>query len=165
MMKYLKFRKSSLVINQVKMLCSGLMCSPVFIQPNPGTTSSKQKLECQPLQGIKLRFNPNHCGKGYGNWLSRVSSEDVIHSLWSCPGLTRVWEDDPQWAFRSTTRFQNFPQVLLYVLDSDCSDDMFAMLIWNIWFRRNQVRTSPPGWPLDQVAQQAYQSLQEFRSA
>ena len=42
---------------------------------------------------------------------------------------------------------------------------MFAMLTWNIWFRRNQARTAPPGWPLDQIAQQAYQSLQEFRSA
>nr|POE73679.1 hypothetical protein CFP56_63328 [Quercus suber] len=49
-------------------------------------------------------------------------------------GLTRVWEDDPQWAFRSTTKFQTFPQVLLHVLESDCSGDLFAMLIWNIWF-------------------------------
>ena len=23
-------------------------------------------------------------------------AEDVLHSLWSCPGLTRVWDDDPQ---------------------------------------------------------------------
>ena len=42
---------------------------------------------------------------------------------------------------------------------------MFAMLVWNIWYRRNLARTSPPGWPLEQIAQQAYQSLQEFRSA
>ena len=77
------------------------------------------------------------------------SLEDVLHSLWSCLGLTRVWEEDPQWAFRSTTRFQTFPQVLYHVLESDCSGDLFAMLIWNIWFRLNKVRTSPPGWPLD----------------
>ena len=42
---------------------------------------------------------------------------------------------------------------------------MFAMLVWNIWYRRNLARTSPPGWPLEQIAKQAYQSLQEFRSA
>ena len=51
------------------------------------------------------------------------------------------------------------------MLDLGCSGDMFAMLIWNIWFQWNQVRTSPPGWPLDQIVQQAYQSFQEFRSA
>ena len=51
------------------------------------------------------------------------------------------------------------------MLDSVCSGDMFAMLIWNIWFRQNQVRTTPPGWPLDQIVQQAYQSFQEFWSA
>ena len=93
------------------------------------------------------------------------SPEDVLHSLWSCLGLTWVWEDDPQQAFRSTTRFQTFPHVLLHVLESDCSDDLFAMLIWNIWYCQNKVRISPPGWPLDQIAQQAYQSLQEFQSA
>ena len=97
--------------------------------------------------------------------LCSQGAEDVLHSLWSCPALTRVWEDDPQWAFQSSTRFQNFPQVLLHVLDSDCSSDMFAMLAWNIWFRRNQARTAPPGWPLEQIVQHAYQSLQEFRSA
>ena len=39
------------------------------------------------------------------------------------------------------------------------------MLTWNIWFQQNKVRTSPSGWPLDQIAQQAYQSLQEFQLA
>ena len=96
--------------------------------------------------------------------LCSQSPEDVLHFLWPCPGLTQVWEDDPQQAFRSTTRFQSFPQVLLHVLESSCSGDLFAMLTWNIWFRQNKVRTSPLGQPLDQIAQQAYQSLQEFRS-
>ena len=67
--------------------------------------------------------------------LCSQSPEDVLHFLWPCPGLTQVWEDDPQWAFRSTTRFQSFPQVLLHVLESSCSGDLFAMLTWNIWFR------------------------------
>ena len=97
--------------------------------------------------------------------LCSQDAEEVLHSLWSCPALTRVWEDDPQWAFRSSTGFQNFTQVLLHVLDSDCNSELFAMLVWNIWYRRNLARTSPPGWPLEQIAQQAYQSLQEFRSA
>ncbi|KAL0011488.1 hypothetical protein SO802_006596 [Lithocarpus litseifolius] len=92
------------------------------------------------------------------------SPEYVLHSLWSCPSLTQVWEDDPQWAFGRTTRFQSFPQVLLHVLEWGCSGDLFTMLTWNIWFRRNKVRTSPLGWSLDQLAQQAYQCLQEFRS-
>ena len=77
--------------------------------------------------------------------LCSQSLEDVLHFLWPCPGLTQVWEDDPQWAFRSTTRFQSFPQVLLHVLESSCSGDLFAMLTWNIWFRQNKVRTSPLG--------------------
>ena len=27
--------------------------------------------------------------------LCSQGAEDVLHSLWSCPALTRVWEDDP----------------------------------------------------------------------
>ena len=40
--------------------------------------------------------------------LCSQSPEDVLHFLWPCPGLTQVWEDDPQWAFRSTTRSNLF---------------------------------------------------------
>ena len=90
--------------------------------------------------------------------------EDVLHSLWSCPGLTQVWEDNLQWNFRSNTRFQTFPQLLLHVLDSGCSGEFFAMLTWTILFRHNNVRTAPPGLPLNQIAQQAFHSLLEFRT-
>ena len=76
--------------------------------------------------------------------LCSQDAEDVLHSLWSCPALTRVWEDDPQWAFWCSTGFQNFTQVLLHVLDSDYNRELFSMLVWNIWYRRNHARTTPP---------------------
>ncbi|KAF3974951.1 hypothetical protein CMV_001758 [Castanea mollissima] len=54
--------------------------------------------------------------------------EDVLHALWSCPSLAQVWDDDPQWNFKNTIRFQHFSQLLHQVLESDCNVEFFAML-------------------------------------
>lgn len=39
------------------------------------------------------------------------------------------------------------------------------MVAWTIWFRHNKVRSTPPGFPVDQVQQCAFDSLLEFRTA
>ena len=79
------------------------------------------------------------------------SCEDVLHALWSCPTLSQVWEEDPQWSFRQTSRYYDFTQLLLTVLDLACNVELFATITWTIWFRGNKLRFSPPGLPLDQV--------------
>ncbi|KAL4621953.1 hypothetical protein ACB092_06G264100 [Castanea dentata] len=87
------------------------------------------------------------------------------HALWSCSKLAQVWNDNNQWSFRSQTTFDNFPQLLQYVLELDCSGELFAMQAWTVWFRRNKVRTDPPGFPLNLVAQRACEALMEYRAA
>nr|POF27389.1 hypothetical protein CFP56_14504 [Quercus suber] len=37
--------------------------------------------------------------------------------------------------------------------------------IWTIWYRRNNVRTAPPGFPLNLIVQRAFEALMEYRSA
>ena len=91
--------------------------------------------------------------------------EDVLHSLWSCPRLSKVWEEDPQWSFRQTSRYSDFIQLLCAVLDSACNVELFATITWTIWSRRNKYKFSPPGLPLDQIMQTAVNSFLEFRNA
>ena len=91
-------------------------------------------------------------------------AEDVLHVLWKCPSLSSIWDDDPQWNFRHTMIFSDFPQMLSFVLESDCNAEFFAMLTWTIWFGRNKIRCAPLGFPLDQVSQRAFTSLMEFRA-
>nr|POE74968.1 hypothetical protein CFP56_26548 [Quercus suber] len=79
-------------------------------------------------------------------------NEDVLHSLWSCPNLAQVWNEDAQWSFRGQTTFQDFPQLLLHVFESGCSVELFAMQIWTIWYRRKKARTAPPGFPLNLIS-------------
>nr|POE66314.1 nac transcription factor 32 [Quercus suber] len=37
--------------------------------------------------------------------------------------------------------------------------------VWTIWYRRNKVRTAPPGFPLNLIVQRAYEALLEYRTA
>ena len=43
--------------------------------------------------------------------------------------------------------------------------ELFAIMVWTIWFRRNTIRVNPTGFPVDQVLQRAIDSLLEFRAA
>ena len=54
------------------MFCSSLLCNPVPIQPSQDTISSKQRLGCQPLQGIISYCNRNLYGEEYGSWQCRA---------------------------------------------------------------------------------------------
>ncbi|XP_050281937.1 uncharacterized protein LOC126722840 [Quercus robur] len=86
--------------------------------------------------------------------------ENVLHALWSCPELAQVWNEDNQWSFKDRMTFHDFPQLLLHVLNSECSVELFAMQVWMVWFRRNKVRTAPPGFPLNLISQRANDGVQ-----
>ena len=90
--------------------------------------------------------------------------EDVLHALWHCPTLSQVWEGDPQWSFRGQTCFGTFQELLSHVIQIGCNVELFAMLVWTIWCRRNTIRVNPTGFPLDQVLQRAIDYLLEFRA-
>ena len=94
-----------------------------------------------------------------------TQAEDVLHAIWSCPNVSQVWDEDPQWQSRRGSTHSSFSQLLSTVLESDCDTEMFAMIVWTLWFRRNKASFSPPGIPLEQVLQRAYDGLQEFRTA
>ena len=91
--------------------------------------------------------------------------ENVLHALWSCLELAQVWNEDNQWSFKDRMTFHGFPQLLLHVLNSKCSVELFAMQVWTVWFRRNKGRTTPPGFPLNMITQRTYEALMEYRAA
>ena len=75
-----------------------------------------------------------------------------------------VWNEDPQWNFRDQKAFQDFPHLLIHVFYSGCSAKMFVMQIWMIWYRRNNFRTAPPGFPLNLIVQRAFEVLMKYQS-
>ena len=92
-------------------------------------------------------------------------TEDVLHALWCCSNVSQVWDGDPQWQSRRGSSHSSFSHLLSTVMESECNTELFAMIAWTLWFRRNKSSFSPPRIPLEQVLQHAYDGLQEYRSA
>ena len=92
-------------------------------------------------------------------------TEDVLHALWCCSNVSQVWDGDPQWQSRRGSSHSSFSHLLSTVMESECNTELFAMIAWTLWFRRNKSSFSPPRIPLEQVLQRAYDGLQEYRSA
>lgn len=87
--------------------------------------------------------------------IAPTKHEDVLHALRSSPILTQAWDGDPQWKPASKI-FHTYSLMFL---------NLGAMVAWTIRFRRNKVRSTPPGFPVNQVQQCAFDSLLEFRTA
>ena len=90
--KHWKFRKFNSANNQRKMFCSGLLCSPVPIQPSQDTIFSKQRLGCQPLQRIKPYCKRNLYGDKYGSWQCRARLEILFGEL-----VEMLSQQNPTW--------------------------------------------------------------------
>ena len=86
----------------------------------------------------------------------------MLHALRLCPSLTEVWDSDIVWRFRSTESLTDFQKLVLYVEESGLGLELFSMIVWLLWQRRNQVRVSIPTTPLGQIVTQAQQQLQDF---
>ena len=86
----------------------------------------------------------------------------MLHALWLCPCLTKVCESDIVWRFRSTESLTDFQKLVLHVEEAGLGLELFSMIVWLLWQRRNQVRVGTPTIPLDQIVTRAQQQLQDF---
>nr|POE65578.1 hypothetical protein CFP56_57457 [Quercus suber] len=91
-----------------------------------------------------------------------LSSEDVVHALWLCPCLNEVWEADTGWNFRNTGRWDDFQKLILHVEEAGLDLDLFAMIVWLLWHRRNQIRVGNSVTSLGQIVASARQQLQDY---
>lgn len=92
-------------------------------------------------------------------------SENITHALWNCSELNQLWEDLPEFNFHRTRNFSNVSELMLVSQREGKSVEKLAMLLWTIWYRRNQIRVKNADYPISQVAPTAQQTLQDFRKA
>ena len=57
----------------------------------------------------------------------------------------------------------SFFEILERALEEKSSFDLFAMMISEVWQRRNKVRVGETALPLNQIPPKAYGALQEFQ--
>ena len=86
----------------------------------------------------------------------------MLHALWLCPCLTEVWEFYIVWSFRNTERWVDFQKLILHVEEVVLDLELFSMIVWLLWQRRNQIRVGTSATSLGQIAIQARQQLQDY---
>ena len=81
----------------------------------------------------------------------KAHSEDMVHALWLCPCLNEVWEADTSWNFKNTSRWDGFQKLILHVDEIGLDLDLFAMIVWLLWHRRNHIRVGNAATSLSQI--------------
>ncbi|XP_030940101.1 uncharacterized protein LOC115965032 [Quercus lobata] len=67
------------------------------------------------------------------------------------------------WNFRNTSHWDDFQKLILHVHEAGLDLDLFAMVVWLLWHRRNQIRVSSnSATPLGHIAASARQQLQDY---
>ena len=95
----------------------------------------------------------------------KMQPENVLHALWSCSCLDEVWMSDQVWSFRDTMTFSNFQHLIFHVIEANMDLEVFSMVVWSLWHRRNQVRVGKAVLPLGQTLARVQQQLQDYYRA
>nr|XP_023927486.1 uncharacterized protein LOC112038880 [Quercus suber] len=89
--------------------------------------------------------------------------EDTMHALWSCPKLQDMWKVNFNKLVTDTSSCSSFDEILECASKGKSSFDLFAMLVSEVWQRRNRVRVGEPTVLLSQINSKAFSALQEFQ--
>ena len=79
-----------------------------------------------------------------------MQPESILHALWSCPCLNEVWESDQVWSFKSTV-FLEFSATHSLHYRRRTGLGCVSMVVWSLWYRRNQVRVGNSIPPIGQT--------------
>ena len=93
--------------------------------------------------------------------------EDILHVVWGCTEVANMWKE-LSWAHLSvspppgefTNLFSSFLQV-----SKDYRVEIFSIVAWMLWTRRNSIRLGRPTRPLNQIFHEARRLLREFLEA
>ncbi|XP_075663127.1 uncharacterized protein LOC142632642 [Castanea sativa] len=94
----------------------------------------------------------------------RLATETPFHALWSCSEVDVVWADQTLWDFRNHVGFNDFKQLVSWIVEEGKPIERFTWMVWAIWNQRNQVRVRAPAIALHHVAEVSRSSLTEYRS-
>ena len=69
------------------------------------------------------------------------SPENPLHPVRNCPELDCVLGASKAWDFRAQVAFQNFSELMAWIIKNDKCPELFSMIVWCISTQRNQIRT------------------------
>ena len=93
------------------------------------------------------------------------AEESVLHAIWECSKLTPIWDAILDFSFHQARSFTDIKELLLYVSNVCSKVELMVVIMWNIWFRRNQLRVSNKDHPMSQVILTFQQALTDYQQA
>ena len=97
--------------------------------------------------------------------LRKMEVEDIYHVLWGCNQLSQIWDSVPSLSFSQSKTFPSIREMLTFTYEEQKNVELMASIMWTIWHRRNQVRTSSKDYLLSQVIHTASQALATFHDS
>jgi len=99
--------------------------------------------------------------------ICNAQPKDILHAVWGCEALENVWSQ-LSWDCSSIAippgDFSNMFAHFLQVSD-DLKAEVFIIISWLLWNRRNCIRLGLQSIPLNQIVQKAGGLLQDFLNA
>ena len=91
--------------------------------------------------------------------------KSILHALWDYTELAQIWDALLEFDFHRSHCFSNISNLILYAQREGKNMEKLAMLLWTIWYCRNQIKVKNSDYPISQVAPTAQQALQGFSRA
>ena len=91
-----------------------------------------------------------------------LSCEDTSHALWNCPCLSPIWDSDSMWNFQHISEFNSYGDLIKFIIETGKNLELFAVIVWTIWSRRNLLHTSDKPFPISQVLPNAIAAHADF---
>ena len=88
--------------------------------------------------------------------------EDVKHALYSYPKLAELWKKKPQWTHVNVSSAGNFVDLIGNVFVENREPALFAIVVWALWTRRNNLRTGKKVDLLFHLLQRARERVEVF---
>ena len=93
----------------------------------------------------------------------KLNAESTLHAIWSCPAIASVWSSNFGWLQVKTNSCLSFLDVIQGCQDHCGRLDLLAMILAQVWSRRNKLRVGEASAPLPKLVGLATDSLQEFQ--
>lgn len=86
-------------------------------------------------------------------------AESGLQALWDCEGLRQLWDVDFNWINRHHASNGTFENLVEIVLEKLHLLELFVVLSWFLWSRRNKLRLKEEIIPLNRVVFEAKRFL------
>ena len=96
-----------------------------------------------------------------------ASVEDTVHALWTCKHLQEVWQATEWGRKLRGSNYVDFMELYCAVTQTCRTEELqiFAMVTWSIWYRRNRQRLDHPIEELHRLLPRSIELLMEFHHA